>query len=208
MLRDHTAGKKIPVPEKVVIIGAGNVAMDIARTMARLQKQKYGEVHTTICARKDVSMFRAAKDEIEEAIEEGVEIIELRAPQEMMRHEKGRKAGHVSGLRTWKVIPGVDEKGRFAPTYEQDNVIIPADMIVEATGQQTDISLLGTDLTERLEWNRDAVKIDRMGRTSEPWLWAGGDAVNEGTDVISAVADGHRIAESVNEVLAAGRAPK
>ncbi len=207
MLRRFAAGQKIPVPEKVVVIGAGNVAMDIARTAARLQKQKYGKVTTTICARKDVSMFRADKEEIEEAIEEGVEIIQLRAPQEMTRHEKGKKAGHVNGLRTWKVIPGWDEKGRFAPDYDQDNVVIPANMVVEATGQQADLALLGEELTEMLEWNRGYFKTDHMGRTSEPWLWAGGDAV-EGTDVISAVADGHRIAESINEVLSAVGEPK
>ena len=57
-------------------------------------------------------------------------------------------------------------------------------------------------VTEALEWNRGRVKVDHMGRTSEPWLWAAGDAVN-GPDVIHAVADGHRVAESVNEVLTA-----
>ncbi len=204
LLRRVTAGDKIPVPENVVVIGAGNVAMDIARTMARLQKQKYDRITTTICARKDVSMFRADKEEIEESRDEGIKIIELRAPQEMMLHGSGSKAGHVSGIRTWKVIPGFDEIGRFAPSYEQDDVIVPADMVVEATGQQADISLLGEDLTEMLDWNRAWIRIDRMGRTSEPWLWAAGDAVN-GPDVINAVADGHRVAENINEVLMAGK---
>ena len=197
LLRRFTAGEEIPVPETVVVIGAGNVAMDIARTMARLQKKKYGKVGTSICARKDVSMFRADKEEIEEALEEGVNIIELRAPQEMMLHEDGEKAGCVSCLRTWKVVPGWDDKGRFAPGYEQDDVKLPADMIVEATGQQADNSLLGEELTEALEWNRGWIKTDAKGRTSLPWLWAGGDAVN-GPDVVNAVADGHRMAESIN----------
>ncbi|ATG46239.1 oxidoreductase [Celeribacter ethanolicus] len=204
LLRRVTEGKDIPVPEQAVIIGAGNVAMDIARTMARLQKQKYGQVGTTVCARKDISMFRADPEEIEEALEEGVEIIELRAPQEMTLHEEGDNAGCVCGLRTWQVVPGWDEKGRFDPSYEQDNVVLPAGMVVEATGQQADISLLGEALTEALEWNRGFLKTDAAGRTSESWLWAGGDAVN-GPDVINAVADGHRIAASINLYLQAGR---
>ncbi|WP_316860167.1 FAD-dependent oxidoreductase [uncultured Cohaesibacter sp.] len=200
LLRRFTNGEDIPVPEKVVVIGAGNVAMDIARTMGRLQKKKYGKVGTTICARKDISMFRADKEEIEESLEEGIEIIELRAPQEMMLHEEGDKKGCVSCLRTWKVVPGWDEKGRFAPGYEQDDVKIPADMIVEATGQQADVSLLGETLTEALEWNRGYLQTDSMGRTALPWLWAGGDAI-KGPDVVNAVADGHRIAQSINHYL-------
>ena len=204
LLRRFTGAQEIAVPEKIVVIGAGNVAMDIARTMARLQKQKYGRLDTTVCARKDISMFRADKEEIEEALEEGVKIIELRAPQEMMVHDKGEKAGSVCSLRTWKVIPGFDDKGRFAPSYEQDDVVIAADMVIEATGQQVDISLFGDGLTEALEWNRGYLKTDRMGRTSQPWLWAGGDAIN-GPDVINAVADGHRIAQSINVYLSTGR---
>ena len=204
LLRRFTRGEQIPVPEKVVVIGAGNVAMDIARTMARLQKIKYGKVGTTISARKDISMFRADKEEIEEALEEGIEILQLRSPQEMMLHADGEHAGEIRALRTWTVIPGFDEKGRFDPVYEQDDLEIPADMIVEATGQQADLQLLSEALVEALEWNRGYMKTDAMGRTSVPWLWAGGDAVN-GPDVISAVADGHRIAESVSAFLLAGR---
>ncbi|HCQ66576.1 MAG TPA: oxidoreductase [Rhodobacteraceae bacterium] len=203
LLRRFTVGEDIPVPERVAVIGAGNVAMDIARTMARLQKQKYGRVSTTICARKDRSMFRADMEEVVESIEEDIGIVELRAPKEIMLHQDGPKKGRVQALRTWQVIPAWDDNGRFAPTYERDNVLIPADMIVEATGQQADVALLGPELTEALEWDRGWIRIDRMGRTSEPWLWASGDAVR-GPDVINGVADGHRVAASINEALFEG----
>ena len=204
LLRRVTRGEQIPVPEKVVVIGAGNVAMDIARTMARLQKIKFGKVGTTISARKDITMFRADEEEIEEAQEEGIEILQLRSPQEMMLHQEGEHAGEIRGLRSWKVIPGFDEKGRFDPQYEQDNLETPADMIIEATGQQADLELLSAAMIEALEWNRGYIKTDEQGRTALPWLWAGGDAIN-GPDVINAVADGHRMAESINAYLAIGR---
>jgi glutamate synthase (NADPH/NADH) small chain len=60
--------------------------------------------------------------------------------------------------------------------------------------------LLGDEITERLEWNRGRLQIDENCRTSESWLWAAGDCVN-GPDVVHAVADGHRVASSIDEVL-------
>ena len=58
------------------------------------------------------------------------------------------------------------------------------------------------ELTERLEWARGRIAADANGRTSEPWLWAAGDAVH-GPDVIHAVADGHKVAASINAMLLA-----
>ena len=66
----------------------------------------------------------------------------------------------------------------------------------------TDISLFGDELTERLEWNRGRLKVDQEGRCSEPWLWSAGDMVS-GPDVVHAVADGHRVADSIDKHLTA-----
>jgi glutamate synthase (NADPH/NADH) small chain len=196
LLRDVAAGKKIPIPERAVVIGGGNVAMDIARTLARLQKQKKGEVAVTLTALEDLDNFLADADEIKESLEEGVEILDARGPQQILFHD-----GTLAGLRTWKVLSIFDAKGRFAPSYDKDDEKIhPGTMVVEAIGQATDLSLLGEELTEALEWNRGRLKVDEQGRTSEPWLWAAGDMVR-GPDVVSAVADGHRVAASINEHL-------
>jgi len=95
-----------------------------------------------------------------------------------------------------------DEQGRFAPQYDDsDTQFHSADMVIEAIGQMTDVSLFGDQLTERLEWNRGRLQADENGRTSESWLWSAGDMVN-GPDVIHAVADGHRVAASIEEYLA------
>jgi glutamate synthase (NADPH/NADH) small chain len=75
-------------------------------------------------------------------------------------------------------------------------------MIVEAIGQMTDASLLGEALTEQLAWQRGRLQIDAGGRTSEAWLWAAGDMVR-GPDVVTAVADGHRVAASIHATLIA-----
>ena len=92
LLRRITAGEAIPVPEEVAIIGGGNVAMDIARSMARLQKQKYGKVGVTVTALEDFDHFLADKEEIEEAEEEGCVIYEHAGPRRSSSHPARSRA--------------------------------------------------------------------------------------------------------------------
>ncbi len=197
LLRSVAAGESVPVPETVVVIGGGNVAMDIARTMARLQKQQYGQVRIVLTALEDLEHFLADPEEIKEAREEGILIHDARGPQEVHIED-----GKVQCLRTWKVLSIFDADGRFSPAYDDtDEMRHEGEMVIEAIGQAADIELLGESLKEELEWNRGRLKVDASGRTSAPWLWAAGDAVR-GPDVVSAVADGHRVAESINDFLA------
>ncbi|MET0089968.1 MAG: FAD-dependent oxidoreductase [Candidatus Thiodiazotropha sp.] len=196
LLRMITDTETFEVPEQAVVIGGGNVAMDIARSLARLQKQQFGEVRITVTALEDKAHFLADPVEIKECGEEGIEIIDARGPQECLV-----EAGQLKGLRTWKVRSIFDEQGRFAPAYDEaDEIIHPGSMVIEAIGQMSDVSLLGEALTESLEWNRGRLKVDENGRTSADWLWAAGDCVN-GPDVVHAVADGHRVAASIEAWL-------
>ncbi len=196
LLRAATAGEDFGTPKSVVVIGGGNVAMDIARTVARLQKQKYGEVKVTVTALEDFDHFLADPEEVKEAGEEGITILDARGPQQVVvENDK------VTGLTTWRVKAIFDEQGRFAPSYdESDEQFHAGDMVIEAIGQMTDSTLLGDELTEKLEWNRGRLQVDDGGRSSEAWLWAAGDMVR-GPDVVSAVADGHRVAASIHETL-------
>ncbi|CCQ75301.1 FAD-dependent oxidoreductase [Magnetospira sp. QH-2] len=197
LLRQITNGEKITVPKKAVVIGGGNVAMDIARSLARKQKEKYGDVAMTVTALEDFDHFLADPDEVKESSEESITILDARGPQEIITDAKGK----VKGLKTWRVVSIFDEQGRFAPSYDEtDEVIHEGDMVIEAIGQMSDVSLLGEELTEQLEWNRGRIKVDGDGRTSVDWLWAGGDCVN-GPDVIHAVADGHRLATAIDAVF-------
>jgi glutamate synthase (NADPH/NADH) small chain len=196
LLRQATAGEDFGTPRRAVVIGGGNVAMDIARTLARLQRQTYGQVQVTVTALEDLAHFLADPDEIKEAGEEGIEILDARGPQQILI--EGDK---VTGLKTWHVKAIFDADGRFAPSFDPaDEQFHPADMVVEAIGQMSDTSLLGEALTEQLAWARGRLQVDATGRTSEPWLWAAGDMVR-GPDVVSAVADGHRVAASIHAAL-------
>ena len=198
LLRMATAGEDFGTPRDAVVIGGGNVAMDIARTLARLQKKAYGEVKVTVTALEDFAHFLADPDEVKESGEEGIQILDARGPQQVVADN-----GKVTGLRTWKVKAIFDEQGRFAPSYdESDEQFHPGGMVVEAIGQMTDTALLGDALTEQLAWQRGRLQVDAGGCTSERWLWAAGDMVR-GPDVVSAVADGHRVAASIHAALTA-----
>ncbi len=192
-----TSGKEFHLPHCAVIIGGGNVAMDIARSLARLQKQQYGKVDIIVTAMEQQQHFMADADEIKEALEEGIVIRDQCGPQGCEIDQSGQ----LIGLKTWKVISILDENNRFAPKYDDsDETIHACDTVVEAIGQFSDNSLLGDDLHEKLEWQRGRLQVDADGRTSESWLWSAGDCVN-GPDVVHAVADGHRVAASINSYL-------
>ncbi len=198
LLRMITLREPFDIPKSAVVIGGGNVAMDIARSLARLQKQTYGEVQITLTALEPRDQFLADPVEVKEALEEGVTILDSRGPQACRIDDQGR----LNGLCTWRVLSIFDEQHRFAPQYDSsDEQFHEGEMVVEAIGQMADVSLLGEDLTEALEWNRGRLKVDEAGRTSEPWLWSAGDCVN-GPDVVHAVADGHRVAASIDACLA------
>ncbi|MBF0254918.1 MAG: FAD-dependent oxidoreductase [Gammaproteobacteria bacterium] len=197
LLRRITEGEKIQAPRSLVVIGGGNVAMDIARSMARLQKQQYGEIKVTLTALEDLAHFLADPDEVKESLEEGINILDARGPQECVIDEQGQ----LLGLKTWKVLSIFDEQGRFAPKYDpSDEQLHEGEMVVEAIGQMADVSLLGEQLTEALEWNRGRIQVDEDCRTNQPWLWCAGDCV-KGPDVVHAVADGHRVAKSIQQMF-------
>jgi glutamate synthase (NADPH/NADH) small chain len=203
LLRRITLGERFDVPEKAVVIGGGNVAMDIARSLARLQRQQHGAVGVTLVALEAERDMLADREEIDEAREEGVVIYPSRGPRRCVVERDA-----ITGLETVTCVSVFDEQGRFHPQYNDTEVEIhDAGMVVEAIGQTADLSCLGEALTESLEWERRRIRVDRDGRTSEPWLWAAGDLV-EGPDVIHAVAAGHRVAASMNASFADAGAKK
>jgi glutamate synthase (NADPH/NADH) small chain len=161
-----------------------------------LQKKQFGQVNVTVTAMESFDHFLADPEEVKEAVEEGVTILPSRGPQECVIDE-----GMIKAMRSWGVLSIFDEQGRFAPHFdEQDECLHDCNMVIEAIGQMTDADLLGEALTEKLQWKRGRLQVDENCRTSEDWLWAAGDMVN-GPDVVHAVADGHRVAESMSAYL-------
>jgi glutamate synthase (NADPH/NADH) small chain len=195
LLRRISLKETFEVSKRIVVIGGGNVAFDIARSLARLQRQIFGEVNVTITALESSEKMLADPVEIKEADEEGIQLFTSRGPRSCIV-----KDGTLTGLETVRCISIFDEQGRFHPQYDDKDVIKhQADMIVEAIGQAPDLNCLGEALTDELEWDkRGRLVINKGGRTSVAWLWAAGDMV-EGPDVIHAIAAGHRVAESIHQ---------
>lgn len=197
LLREITLDESLPVPKSAVVIGGGNTAMDIARSMARLQIRQHGRADMTVTALEDADHLLADPVEIRETDEEGIAIFPGRGPRRCLVDEHGT----LTGLETVRVVSLFDATGRFAPQYDDSDAMTHrVDMVIEAIGQQADTALLGEELTEALEWERGRLKTDAGGRCSVGWLWAAGDVVT-GPDVIHAVADGHRVAASIETCL-------
>jgi glutamate synthase (NADPH/NADH) small chain len=111
-------GKPFPepfdVPRSAVIIGGGNTAMDIARSLARLQLNAHGSSNIILTALEQLDKFLADPVEIREAGEEGVTILDARGPKQVVI-----EGGELKGLKTLGVVSIFDENGRFAPKYDE-----------------------------------------------------------------------------------------
>ncbi len=200
-LRKLRMGEKVEIGKRVVVIGGGNVAMDAVRSALRLQMITYGEVNATVVCLEDWDEMPAFKEEIEEALEEGVKFeVKRGAP----RGKEGIlvKNGKVVGFRAYRVLSLRDESGRFNPSFdESDAVEIPADTVIEAVGQGADLSFIPDSIKEKIEWVGSRVKLDERMMTTVEGIFAGGDLGNSIRDAISAVADGKKAAEGIDRYL-------
>jgi len=198
LLREITMGKEIYVPESIVVIGGGNVAMDITRSLARLQKKKYGKVNVTATCLEAEEVMPADDEEVLEAREEGAIITPAFGPQEIVVEN-----GELKGLRVSKCLGIFDAEGKFNPQFDHDNsAFYEADMVVESIGQASDLTYIPEDMTEKLEFNfRRQIGADNDRQIpSAPWLFVGGD-IAVGPDVIHGIADGHMAAKGIDLYL-------
>jgi len=131
LLRKIALEEDIPVGKKIVVIGGGNVAMDITRSLARLQNQKYGKVDITATSLESEDIMPADREEVIEAREEKAIIDPGWGPQEIeIQNDK------VKGLHVQKVLSIFDEEHRFNPKFDANNKkFFPADMVVQSIGQ-------------------------------------------------------------------------
>lgn len=196
LLREVTLGNEIHIAEKVAVIGGGNVAMDISRTIARLQKVKYGKVQLTTTALETEKIMPADREEIVESREEGIVIMPGWGPVTVETDN-----GKIKGLHLRECISVFDETGRFGPKFNEENTtFVEADMIVQSIGQGMDISYTES-LGEKLEMTEQGkVQTNGYYQTSIPWLFIGGDIV-QGPDVIHGIANGHLAAKGIDKLI-------
>ena len=187
----------------VAVVGGGNVAMDSARTALRL-----GAEHVYIVYRRSIEELPARKEEIEHAIEEGVEFKLLTNPVRILGYKnkddkRDPKNGSVIGIECIKMELGeVDTSCRRSPVpIANSEFVIPVDAVIMAIG--TSPNPLISSTTEGLEVNRRGGIIveSETGLTSREGVYAGGDAVTGAATVILAMGAGKTAAKAIDKYL-------
>lgn len=173
--------------KNVMVVGAGNVAMDAARTAMRL-----GADHVTIVYRRSRTEMPARKEEIEHAEEEGIELKLLTSPVEIIGNGKVEK---VRLIRTELGEP--DERGRRRPIdIPGSEFEVSADEVIMALGTSPN-PVLTKSCPELKTGPRGIIAVDEDGRTSVPGVYAGGDAATGAATVILAMSAGKRAAKAI-----------
>ncbi|MBE6700409.1 MAG: NADPH-dependent glutamate synthase [Ruminococcaceae bacterium] len=187
---------------RVAVVGGGNVAMDAARSALRLGAKK-----VYIIYRRSMSELPARREEVEHAIEEGIEMQLLTNPVEILGYNnpndpRDSRNGFVTGIRCIKMELGEpDEKGRRRPVeVEGSEFEIKVDTVIMSIGTSPNPLIKST--TEGLEVNsRGGIVVNEEGQTTRHGVYAGGDAVTGAATVISAMGAGKRAAQSIDEYL-------
>ena len=187
---------------KVAVVGGGNVAMDAARTALRLGAEKVYIVY-----RRSMEELPARKEEVEHAIEEGIEFMLLNNPVEILGYnnqddKRDSKNGFVTGMKCIKMELGEpDENGRRRPVeIKGSEFTLDVDTVIISIGTSPNPLIKST--TEGLEVNkRGGIIIEESGATTKQGVYAGGDAVTGAATVISAMGAGKTAAKAIDEYL-------
>jgi NADPH-dependent glutamate synthase beta subunit-like oxidoreductase len=172
-----------------IVVGGGDTAIDAARICKRLG------ANVTVLYRRTLAEMPAIKEEVDEAIAEGIKIEFLAAPAGFVKDERG----YVTAMKVIRMELGEpDASGRRRPVpivgseYE-----IPASAIISAVSQQPDFSGFETLIEVP---GKDWIKVDEDGRTTEHKIWAGGDVTNLAL-VTDAIGHGRRAAEDIDRAF-------
>ena len=187
---------------RVAVVGGGNVAMDAARTALRLGAEKVYIVY-----RRSLDELPARREEVEHAMEEGIEFCLLSNPVEILGFEnpddpRDARCGSVRGMRCVKMELGEpDAKGRRRPiAIEGSEFEMALDTVVMSIGTSPNPLIKTT--TEGLETNeRGGIIVNEDGLTTKHAVYAGGDAVTGAATVISAMGAGKTAARAIDEYL-------
>jgi NADPH-dependent glutamate synthase beta subunit-like oxidoreductase/CO/xanthine dehydrogenase FAD-binding subunit len=175
--------------QRILVIGGGNVAVDVAITAKRL-----GAARVTMACLESRQAMPAFPEEIAGALQEGIELLPAWGPREI------EIAGDaVAGMVLKRCTSVFDAKGQFHPTFDEaEKTRVAADRILLAIGQGPDLGYLGAPFTIQRGW---LVAHGETQATSVAGVYAGGDMVTGPTSVVEALAAGRRAAEAIDREL-------
>lgn len=186
-LREVNGGKTPDIGKNVIVVGGGNVALDVARTARRC-----GAESVTVVYRRSESEMPADKTEVEEAIDEGVQFKLLCAPVQALG------GGSVTALKVERMQLGEpDEKGRRKPVGTGEYEELAADSIIAAIGQVVDWGGLDTSMLQKN--NKNLAKADSFTyQSAQPDIFVAGDVLTGPKFAIDAIAGGKQAAISLH----------
>lgn len=191
-LRKAGGSESFPLEGDVVVVGGGNVAIDAARVSSRCTDAKI----SMFCLETREKM-PASNEEIEEALEEGIELNCGWGPKEILEED-----GHVRGIVFKKCTRVFDAQGRFSPEYdENDTVTVPCRHVIFSVGQAIDWGHMLDNLHVELRPNGGALANKLTYQTSEPDIFVGGDVYTGPKFAIDAIAAGREGAVSLHRYV-------
>jgi len=183
-------GENIRIKDRVVVVGGGNVAIDVAQTALRL-----GAKEVMIVYRRTRKEMPAHEWEIESALAEGVQLMTSWAPSRILNEN-----GQVAGMETVECATAVDEKGDFCLEYGDEKNRIACDQVIMAIGQASELSFLEGE--SGIPVDMGLIVVDqRTLETGLKGVWAGGDVTTGPGAIIHAVAAGRKAAVSIDKAL-------
>ncbi|BCJ99175.1 FAD-dependent oxidoreductase [Anaerocolumna chitinilytica] len=195
-LRDVNLGRKAELSGNVVVIGGGNVAIDVARTATR-----QGAAAVNLYCLESRQEMPALPDEIEEAEEDSVAFNNGWGPKRILTEN-----GKVTGVEFKRCLSVFDAEHRFAPKYDEtDTITVAADTVLLSIGQSIEWGGLLTD--SKVELGRgNTAKADALTlQTSEPDVFVGGDCFTGPKFAIHAIAAGKEGAISIHRYVQPGQ---
>lgn len=191
-LREAGAKESFALEGDVVVVGGGNVAIDAARISSRCVDAK-----TSMFCLEQRENMPASKEEIAEALEEGIELNCGWGPKEVLEED-----GKVAGVVFKKCIRVLDEQGRFSPEYdEEQTVTIPCKHVIFSVGQAIEWGNMLDNLNLKRRPNGGALADKLTYQTSEPDIFVGGDVYTGPRFAIDAIAAGREGAISLHRYV-------
>ena len=195
-LRDVNLGKKSALHGKVIVIGGGNVAIDVARTAVR-----EGAESVAMYCLEARNEMPALDEEIEEALEEDIVINNSWGPKRIIS-----KDGKVTGIELKKCVSVFDKDKKFNPKYDENETItVDADFVLLSVGQSIDWGGLLTDSAVVLNRNNTAQADSFTYQTAQSDVFVGGDAYTGPKFAIDAIAAGKQAAISIHRFVQPGQ---
>jgi len=195
-LKDVNLGKNVRLSGDVVVIGGGNVAIDVARTAARVGADK-----TMMFCLESRATMPALEEEIEEALAEKVEIHNSYGPKRIIIED-----GKLCGVEFKKCLRVLDESGRFSPLFDEDDtLIVPCSAVLVSVGQAIEWGQLLSGSKCALNPNQTIKGDDFTYQSAQPDVFVGGDCYTGPRFAIDAIAAGKQAAISLHRFVQPGQ---